>query len=97
MSVRGGGDTPESAIDALEMARQLDMRKSSQKFFILVTDAGYKIANNYGISSMEAFELYKSTRLSAIIYVLKHTYGIEIETIDRVLQDGTRFAEYHLK
>ena len=53
LSVSGGGDTPETAIDALEMARQLDMRKSSQKFFILVTDAGYKVANNYGIQSMD--------------------------------------------
>ena len=51
-SVSGGGDIPETAIDALEMARQLDMRSSSQKFFILVTDAGYKVANNYGIHSM---------------------------------------------
>ncbi|MCR5835634.1 MAG: cellulose binding domain-containing protein [Lachnospiraceae bacterium] len=53
LTVGGGGDLPETAVDALEMARQLDMRKSSQKFFILVTDAGYKINNNYGISSME--------------------------------------------
>lgn len=53
LSVSGGGDAPETAIDALEMARQLDMRSSSQKFFILVTDAGYKVANNYGIQSMD--------------------------------------------
>ena len=53
LSVNGGGDAPETAIDALEMARQLDMRTSSQKFFVLVTDAGYKIDNNYGIKSMD--------------------------------------------
>ncbi len=52
LNIGGGGDEPESAIDALEMARQLDLRTSSQKFFILVTDAGYKIENNYGITSV---------------------------------------------
>lgn len=52
LSVNGGGDYPETAIDALEMARRLDMRKSSQKFFVLVTDATYKADNNYGIGSM---------------------------------------------
>ena len=52
LTVDGGGDIPETAIDALEMARQLNLRTSSQKFFVLVTDAGYKIDNNYGIKSM---------------------------------------------
>ena len=52
MTVDYGGDTPETAIDALEMARQLNLRTSSQKFFVLVTDAGYKIDNNYGIKSI---------------------------------------------
>ena len=49
----GGGDYEETAIDALEMARRLDLNKTSQKFFILITDAGYKINNNYGIKSMD--------------------------------------------
>lgn len=49
----GGGDEPETLIDALEMARRLDLRETSQKFFIVVTDAGYKISNSYGIQSMD--------------------------------------------
>lgn len=53
LSVSGGGDGPETAIDGLEMARRLKLRTSSQKFFILVTDADYKINNNYGINSMD--------------------------------------------
>lgn len=53
LGVSGGGDTPETAIDALEMARQLSLRTSAQKFFVLVTDAGYKVANRYGIGSMD--------------------------------------------
>lgn len=48
------------------------------------------------ISSMEAFELYRATRLSAIIFALKHSYGIEIETVEKNAKDGTRYAEYRL-
>ena len=32
------------------------------------------------ITSMQAFELYGVTRLSAIIYVLRNKYGMDIET-----------------
>lgn len=53
LAVYGGGDNPETVIDGLEFARQLNMRASSQKFFILVTDAEYKEDNNYNIKSMD--------------------------------------------
>lgn len=53
LRVTGGGDTPESDIDALETARRLDYRPSAGKFIILITDANYKISNNYGITSLE--------------------------------------------
>lgn len=51
--VSGGGDIPETVVDALEMARNLDYRVTSSKFIILLTDADHKSDNNYGISSME--------------------------------------------
>ncbi len=51
LGVDGGGDRPETVIDGIEMARQLDMRESAQKFFIVITDADYKINNRYGITS----------------------------------------------
>lgn len=53
LGASGGGDEPETLIDALEMARQLDLRTTSQKFFIVVTDASYKVDNNYGITDMD--------------------------------------------
>ncbi len=52
--VTGGGDGPETPIDALAMAEQLDFRQSANKFAILVTDANYKTNNNYGITDMSA-------------------------------------------
>ncbi|MDR1638430.1 MAG: DUF4474 domain-containing protein, partial [Clostridiales bacterium] len=48
----GGGDEPESVIDALETARQLDYRSNAKKFVILVTDASYRLENRYEITSM---------------------------------------------
>ena len=64
----GGGDGPESAVDALETARLLDMRASAGKIFILVTDADYKVGNRYDIPSMEAeIELLKNAGVSCSV------------------------------
>lgn len=64
----GGGDTPESAVDALETARLLDMRASAGKIFVLITDADYKTGNRYGIPSMEAeIELLKNAGVSCSV------------------------------
>ena len=52
LGVDGGGDTPETPIDALEIARKLDWRGDSVKFVILVTDANYKNNNISGIADM---------------------------------------------
>lgn len=47
------------------------------------------------ITSMEAFRLFKATRLSAIIYDLKNTYGVPIETEYWLNSDGNgRYASY---
>jgi len=63
-----GGDTPESAVDALETARLLDMRASAGKIFILVTDADYKVDNRYGIPSMAAeIELLKNAGVTCAV------------------------------
>ena len=51
--VDGGGDLPETPIDALEMARTLDWRGDATKFIIVVTDANSKKDNSYGILDME--------------------------------------------
>lgn len=40
-----------------------------------------------GISSMEAFEKYGITRLSAVIYDLKHDDDIDIDFEDKITRD----------
>lgn len=48
-----GGDPLETALDAVEFARQLNFRQDAGKFIILVTDSGTKLDNHYGLSSLE--------------------------------------------
>ncbi len=52
LTVSGGGDREETIIDALEAAHTLDARTGVSRFYIAVTDADFKNANNYGVSSM---------------------------------------------
>lgn len=42
LGITGGGDLPESVIDALKCAREMDFRKGVEKFVIVITDANYK-------------------------------------------------------
>lgn len=53
IEVDGGGETPETAIDALGAAvNDLQFRDDASKFAILLSDADYKTDNNYGIVNM---------------------------------------------
>lgn len=63
-----GGDAPECAVDALETGRLLDMRASAGKIFILITDAGFKVDNRYGIPSMAGqIELLKNAGIRCAV------------------------------
>ena len=52
--VNGGGDLPETVIDALgAVVNDLSFRYDASKFAILLTDASYKNNNNYGYANMD--------------------------------------------
>jgi len=57
-----------------------------------------KVANHllkHGkITSLEAFQKWSATRLSAIIYRLRHNRGYIIDNEEMKTKDGTRFARY---
>ena len=59
-----------------------------------------KILNHlkkYGnITSLEAIYKYNATRLSAIIYVLRHSRDYNINNIWEKTDDGTRYVRYFL-
>ena len=53
LGISGGGDTPESAVDALYCAGNMKFRSGAKKYIILVTDADYKD----GISTDSSFTM----------------------------------------
>lgn len=85
ITVNGGGDTPETVIDGLEKARQLDFSGSTKKYMILLTDANYKADNRYGIGSMdEMISRLKADNINTSVI----TSSYEQETY-RKLYEGT--------
>jgi hypothetical protein len=52
------------------------------------------LINNGSIDSWTAITFYRATRLSAIIYILKNTHGMNIESI--INSDKSHFATYVL-
>lgn len=50
----GGGDGPETTLDALGAAINLKFRKNAEKFAFVITSSEYKIDNNYNIANMDA-------------------------------------------
>lgn len=74
LNITGGGDIPESTVDALETARLSEFRSSAMKSIILVTDASYKEGTNYeGLSSMEE-EIERLVEDEIKVSVLTTTY-----------------------
>ena len=65
----GGGDEPESAIDALETARNIGyMRRNVNKFFILITDASFKTGTRSGeISMSKMIEELKKDGITTLV------------------------------
>ena len=93
--VSGGGDTPECAIDALETARRLDYRKDVDKFIVLVTDANYKNANNYGVKNMqEEIEYLEADGISVSVVSNPLYQSYYQELIERT---GGLFADINSK
>ena len=72
----GGGDTPESDIDALETSRNLGFREGAEKFIILITDADFKVANRYGISTMDE-EINRLVKDNIHVSVVSTSYDRE--------------------
>ena len=52
ITVNGGGDGPETVLDALGCAMAMSFRDNASKFAFLLTDADYKTDNKYGYTDM---------------------------------------------
>lgn len=69
------------------MERMESQRKSVQNWLL----AGHTI------TPIEALNMFGAFRLSAIIFVLKNDYDMDIETEMVYEDDGKRYAKYYLK
>lgn len=47
------------------------------------------------ITSWEAIQLYRATRLSSIIYNLRNRYNMNIRTIERAFKDENGHSSYY--
>ena len=73
LKIKGGGDYPETPIDALEKARRIKKHKTAEKHIILITDEIYKTDNSYGIKDMEEMiQLLKQDGIT--VSVVSHAY-----------------------
>ena len=48
------------------------------------------------ITSWEAIQKYRITRLSAIIHTLRHEEGMHISSSNKMAENGKNYAEYKL-
>ena len=69
LNVSGGGDREETVIDALKAATYLETREGVHTFYIVVTDADYKVNNRYGIGSLAEMtnELVSSQIVTSVV------------------------------
>ncbi|MBO4569265.1 MAG: leucine-rich repeat protein [Candidatus Methanomethylophilaceae archaeon] len=71
-----GEDEPETVIDGLEAARHLSFRDSAGRIFVVVTDAGYKADNQYGVPDMASEISYlKSDGISVFVVTSAGCYA----------------------
>lgn len=71
------------------------MKNNSQ-----INDVINHLKTNGAITSLDAFKYYGITRLSAIIYILRNDYDMQIETENirhkNRYGNTTNYAKYHL-
>lgn len=70
LGIDGGGDTPESAVDALHVAQNMKFRVGVNKYIILITDANYKdgIAGNPSVTMQDEIDkLVKSDINTSVV------------------------------
>ena len=87
--VKGGIKDLDVILEVVHPPKKI--KKLSQNKTVL------KHLNEFGkITSWEAIKLYRITRLSAIIFNLKEK-GHDINSLECISKEGTRFARYILK
>ena len=72
-----GGDTPEVDIDGLMLANtSLSTRQDARVFYILLTDATYKVSNHYGVGSLnECTDILEEDSINVSVITTTSLFG----------------------
>lgn len=74
LGVGGGGDTPESVVDALYCARNMKYRSGVRKYIILLTDADYKNGTSVDAGATLEDEIQKLCTEEIVVSVVTTPY-----------------------
>lgn len=102
IEVNGGGDNPETSLEAIEFSRRLDFRTASSKFVVLVTDAKNKNDNVYKIKDLtEEAELLEKDGICTSVITTSSAlsdYNILIDKTNGIYADiNSNFANELMK
>jgi Mg-chelatase subunit ChlD len=93
----GGGDEPESSLEAIAEAGKLPFRKGATKVLLLVTDAAPKVANQQGgqggaaAAVRDAGTLAKQKEIDALHLVVHRNH---LDTYRPLMESGTTRGEH---
>ncbi len=74
LSVAGGGDRPESAVDALDKVKSMTYRKNYGKYIVLITDAPYKNGTATNASLPMSTMIEELKKENYIVSVVSYSY-----------------------
>ena len=90
LSVAGGGDDPESAVDALYTARNMKYRPSVNKYIVLVTDIYYKNGIRFNRNYTMDDEI--NIKLAGVLFIIFDVILIisTIKKFSKIIKDDNK-------
>jgi Mg-chelatase subunit ChlD len=89
----GGGDIPESSLDALALASGLDFRNNAEKVLVLITDAPPRIPDMDNADASETAKVMKANGISQFHVVTMKQFEEHYRTIQTTAEiDGNFFS-----
>lgn len=91
LSAFGGGDAPESGLDALEFASRREFRKDARKVFVLITDEGPRVPDKDMKDEDQVAQLLKERGVETL-HLLVGDNSTRYEKLSKMLaKEGRRF------
>ena len=91
LRAEGGGDFPESVLDALAFAAQQDFRADAQRVLILITDDEPHEPDQKIESSQEAASILKQNQISQLHFVINSDKELNYEALHKEFPGETFF------